>query len=240
MNRTELLQKIRTMQFEQIYRRWKNKELREADAAEILNMSERTFRRYVVRYENEGTEGLLYKRIERSSPRRASVEEVETVERLYQERYMGRNVVHFYEAYTQLHRGRRSCNWVKNCLHRAGLVAPSRRRGPHRQLRERKPRAGMMLHQDAGTHQWVLGKVWDLVVTMDDATGELSAEVNKAKADNSFVNKPDIIARAGVLSARTLGDGNTQAAGAGRRRGHGTGPDTAMTGVFRRGSGVQR
>ena len=43
MNRTELLQKIRTMQFTQIYRKWKNKELRQADAAEVLNMSERMF-----------------------------------------------------------------------------------------------------------------------------------------------------------------------------------------------------
>ena len=31
MNRTKLLQKIRTMQFEQIYRRWKSKELRQTE-----------------------------------------------------------------------------------------------------------------------------------------------------------------------------------------------------------------
>ena len=29
-----------------------------------------------------------------------------------------------------------------------------------------------MLHQDASTHRWVSEQVWDLVVTMDDATGE--------------------------------------------------------------------
>lgn len=27
----------------------------------------------------------------------------------------------------------------------------------------------MMIHQDASTHQWIEGKYWDLVVTMDDA-----------------------------------------------------------------------
>ena len=173
MNRTKLLQKIRTMQFEQMYQRWKNKELRQEDAAQILNMSERTFRRYVLRYEKDGREGLLDKRTERSSPRRASAEEVEAVECLYRDCYTGRNVVHFYEAYTEGHGGKRSYSWVKDCLHRAGLVAPSRRRGPHRQLRERKPGAGMMIHQDASRHRWVPGKVWDLVVTMDDATGEI-------------------------------------------------------------------
>ena len=30
-----------------------------------------------------------------------------------------------------------------------------------------------MLHQDASTHEWVAGERWDLVVTMDDATGAL-------------------------------------------------------------------
>ena len=30
-----------------------------------------------------------------------------------------------------------------------------------------------MLHQDASTHEWVPGESWDLVVTMDDATGEV-------------------------------------------------------------------
>ena len=58
MNQTEALQKVRKMRFEQIYRKWKDKELRQADAAEILNMSERTFRRYAIRYKNSGTEGL--------------------------------------------------------------------------------------------------------------------------------------------------------------------------------------
>jgi len=30
----------------------------------------------------------------------------------------------------------------------------------------------MMLHQDGSTHEWVPGKKWDLIVTMDDATNE--------------------------------------------------------------------
>ena len=31
----------------------------------------------------------------------------------------------------------------------------------------------MMLHQDGSRHQWEPGRWWDLVVTMDDATGEV-------------------------------------------------------------------
>jgi len=38
--------------------------------------------------------------------------------------------------------------WVKTQLHAAGLVDRAKRRGAHRRKRERKPCAGMMLHQD--------------------------------------------------------------------------------------------
>ncbi len=31
----------------------------------------------------------------------------------------------------------------------------------------------MMLHQDGSTHQWVPGAMWDLIVTMDDATSDI-------------------------------------------------------------------
>ena len=30
-----------------------------------------------------------------------------------------------------------------------------------------------MIHQDASTHAWVPHQEWDLIVTMDDATGEI-------------------------------------------------------------------
>jgi hypothetical protein len=61
---------------------------------------------------------------------------------------------------------------VKTVLQGAGLARTAKRRGKHRIKRERAPLAGMLVHQDASTHRWVAGALWDLVVTMDDATGE--------------------------------------------------------------------
>jgi len=61
---------------------------------------------------------------------------------------------------------------VKNGLKAAGAVAKVAQRGAHRKRRERVPMAGMMIHQDGSTHEWAVGRVWDLIVTMDDATGE--------------------------------------------------------------------
>ena len=31
----------------------------------------------------------------------------------------------------------------------------------------------MMLHQDGSSHEWVPGRWWDLIVTMDDATSDI-------------------------------------------------------------------
>jgi len=42
----------------------------------------------------------------------------------------------------------------------------------HRKRRDPSPVLGMILHQDGSRHEWVPGKKWDLIVTMDDATGE--------------------------------------------------------------------
>jgi transposase len=54
MNRTKLLQEIRTMRFEEAYGGWSEGRLRQEEAARLLGVCERTFRRYVDRYEEEG------------------------------------------------------------------------------------------------------------------------------------------------------------------------------------------
>lgn len=137
-------------------------------------VSTRTFRRWVVRYEAGGTAALKDRRVAEPSHRRAAPEEVAVLEALYRDGHAGWNVRHFHdEVYVGEQGGSRSYTWVKNRLQEAGLVERGRRRGPHRKRRERKPAAGMMLHQDASTHEWVAGERWDLVVTPDDATSEV-------------------------------------------------------------------
>lgn len=104
---------------------------------------------------------------------RAPVDEVLALEALYKQRYDGWNVKHFFEHYQERHAGRRSYTWVKRCLQAGGLVKRGQRKGRHRMRRERKPLAGMMIHQDGSTHHWVGAQPWDLIVTLDDATSEI-------------------------------------------------------------------
>ena len=58
MRRTEQAQGLRLMKFEEVYGRTRSRLLSQAEAAEVLGVSERTFRRWRDRYEAEGAEGL--------------------------------------------------------------------------------------------------------------------------------------------------------------------------------------
>ena len=63
MRRTQLLQELRKMRFEEAYTGWQEGRLRQEEAARRLGVGERTFRRYIERYEEAGLEGLIDRRL---------------------------------------------------------------------------------------------------------------------------------------------------------------------------------
>ena len=173
MTRARVLQEVRRMRFEELYGRRQRRELTMAEAAEMLGITERTFRRWSGRYDAEGVEGLQDRRIGRLSARAVPVDDALRMVALFETRYTGWTVKHFHERWQQEHGGTRSYTWTKKTLQAAGHVARAPRRGAHRKKRPRKPLPGMMLHQDGSTHEWVPGCQWDLIVTLDDATTEI-------------------------------------------------------------------
>jgi transposase len=161
------------MRWDDAYDGWRTGRLNQEEAAQLLGICERSFRRYIDRYEEDGLDGLRDKRISEVSHRRAPVDEVLRLETLYKQRYDGWTAAHFFERYQDEHKGARSYTWVKKSLQAAGLMAKGRRRGPHRKARLRAAIPGLMIHQDGSTHEWVPGRKWDLIVTLDDATSEV-------------------------------------------------------------------
>ena len=139
----------------------------------MLGVNERTFRRWLTRYEGKGAEGLLDERLGKIAHNGAAVDEVMALCGLYEERYRAFRVAHFYDKYRDLHQGSRSYGGVKKRLQEAGLVERAKKRGVHRRKRPRRPMKGMMLHQDGSQHQWIEGAHWYLIVTMDDADNEI-------------------------------------------------------------------
>ena len=201
MRRTELLQEIRKMRFEEMYGGWQSGRLSQEEAARVLGICSRTFRRQICRYEADGMEGLNDKRLTQASHRRAPVDEVMRVTRRYRERFRGWNVKHFYSWYVR-DGGKRSYPRVKNTLQQQGDVQKLKKKGVHRRRRERSPLPGMMLHQDGSSHEWVPGKQWDLIVTMDDATNEHYNIffVQEEGTASSFQGMQDVILKKGLCS----------------------------------------
>ena len=202
MRRTEIIQEIRIMRFEEAYGVWTEGRLTQEEAARILGVCDRTFRRYIHRYEEDGMEGLLDKRLTQASLRCAPADEVISLTRQYEGRYRGWNVKHFHAWYRR-DGGQRSYTWVKNTLQSGGLVRKGKKKGAHRKRRDPSPLPGMMLHQDGSAHAWVPGKKWDLIVTMDDATGEHYSMffVQEEGTSSSFQGVREVILQRGLFSS---------------------------------------
>jgi transposase len=203
MRPTELLQEIRKMRFEEAYDGWTSNKISQEEASRLLGVCERTFRRYINRYEEEGLDGLNDRRLSQISHRRAPVDEVIKLTGLYRDRYEGFNVKHFYNFYRYQHGGYRSYTWVKKTLQASKLVNKSPKRGKHRKRRPRAPYPGMMLHQDGSTHEWVSGKKWDLIITLDDATSEHYSIffVDEEGTASSFRGVCDVIQKKGLFAS---------------------------------------
>src|SRR5215204_1906048 len=174
MNRTTWLQDRRMQKFRDVLSRWERKELSAMEAGELLGCSERQFRRYRQRYDEDGLEGLVDKRLGRASEKRVPVDEIAWMLDQYRRHHPGWTVKHFHEHLQERHSFRWGYTWTKTQLHAAGLVERAKRRGAHRRKRPRKPCIGMMLHQDGSRFAWLAGQAdLDLIVTMDDATSEI-------------------------------------------------------------------
>jgi Winged helix-turn helix len=86
MRRTEALQGVRMTVFLTLLPRWESAELNQAEVAELLGVSERTFRRWRDRYDEDGAAGLIDRRLGKASGRRVPADRAEEVGRLYRER----------------------------------------------------------------------------------------------------------------------------------------------------------
>ena len=175
------------MEFEAVLGRWRREEPSQLEAAEILGLSERSFRRWYQRYEEDGLDGLSDRRLGKPSPKRVPEGWADRVEQLYRERYAGFNARHFWEHLVKDHGFPFSYSWAKSFLHRRQLV----------------PLVGMLLHQDGSRHRRVPGleAELDLIVTMDDASNQVYSAflVEEEGTMSSFACLRDVIGKQGLF-----------------------------------------
>ena len=192
MTRAPVLQEVRQMRCEEVYARRQRRALTMA-AAEILGVTERTFRRWRTRSEADGVAGLEDRRRGRASTRAVPVDEALQMVPRYESRYTGWTVNHFHERWQAEHGG----------LQAAGPVTRAPRRGAPRKKRPRKPVSGMMRPPGGSRHEWGPGWQWDLIVTMDAAPSELYSAVfvEEEGTMSSFPRLREAIAAKGLFRA---------------------------------------
>jgi transposase len=202
MDRARINEGIRRMRFEEILDRHERGDLSQLEAAEILGISDRTFRRWRDRFEDEGASGLMDRR-SRPSSLRAPKAEIERMLGLYAAHYGEFTVKHFHEQLVKRHGYKLGYTVTKLHLHRSGLVRLAVKRSAHRKKRPRRPMVGMLLHQDASMHAWLPGdeRTYDLVVTLDDATSAIYSAflVEEEGTASSFRGLAEVIERQGLF-----------------------------------------
>jgi transposase len=190
------------MRFDDVLGRSERSELSQMEAAELLGISERTFRRWRDRPREAGLAGLDDRRLA-PSLRRAPVVEIERMLGLYRDLYRGFTVSHFHEQLLKRHNYVLGYTVTKLHLQREGLVQRAKKRSAHRKKRPRRPMVGMMLHQDASTHAWLPGdaRTYDLVVTMEDATSTLYSAflVDQEGTASSLQGLREVVATQGLF-----------------------------------------
>src|SRR5438128_2579720 len=166
----------RAMKVQEVILRAIDGKLTWVQAADILGYSPRTIRRIRWRLQHYGYDGLLDRRRQTPSPKRAPVAEVQRLLALYRERYLGFNVRHFHQFARREHGVRFCYAFVKKALQTAGLVAKHQPRGRHRRRREPRACFGELLHLDGSRHRWLAlrPEQWfTLIAVVDDATKRL-------------------------------------------------------------------
>ena len=164
----------RMMKVPEVLMRAVSREISWIQAADILGCTARSLRRWKLRYQAAGINGLVDGRTRgHRSPKRVQPGELEPLLELYRTRYAGFNVRHFCSIARREHVLRWSYSFVRQALQNAGLVKKRRPRGRH--FVRRPPRAcfGEMLHLDGSHHPWLALRPDErqcLIVVVDDAT----------------------------------------------------------------------
>ncbi len=154
------------------------KKMKQWEAADKLEISERQVRRLVSRYRKEGDKGLVHRLRGRQSGRKISETVRDKVLDVYSEKYKGFGPTLGQEKLIEVEKIEISRESFRQMLLEAGLWESSRKAKKHRQWRERMKYKGEMVQMDGSHHDWLEGRGPWLVMMgyIDDATGIVYAE----------------------------------------------------------------
>lgn len=116
-----------------------------AEAAALMQLSQRQVWRLKVRFERDGPAALVHANRGRASPRRLSEALRQRIVELARGRYAGINDSHLSELLAEHEAISVSRPALRRLLRGVGIASPRRRRRPrHRSRRDRMPQAGLL------------------------------------------------------------------------------------------------
>ena len=163
LNRIEVISKV------------KEKEVKQRQAAEMLNLSERQIRRIVRRLREEGVRGIIHRLRGCSAHNKIDNKKRENVLNIYEKKYQGFGAKLFSEKLEECCRIKISKETLRHWLISEGHQQRKRKRKKHRQWRVRKEYYGQMIQMDGSHHPWLeeRGPVLVLMGYIDDATNRV-------------------------------------------------------------------
>jgi hypothetical protein len=140
-----------------------NKQLRVADAAVMMRLSYRQAKRLWKRYRERGAAGLKHGNAGRRSNRAHEEKFQRRVLRPVREKYSGEAGERFGPTLAAEHlwsedKLRADAETLRQWMLGEGLWSRERKRGKHRQRRERKEHFGEMVQLDGSFHRWLEGR----------------------------------------------------------------------------------
>lgn len=161
-----------------VIRRVADRELRQARAAELLDVTVRQVGRLVAAYRAFGDRALVSHQRGKPSNNRLPCAVVGRIEVALRTRYADFGATFAAEKLGQIEGIDVSAETVRQIQIRLGLWRPKVRRARRVfQIRERRPRFGELIQIDGSVHDWLEGRGprMTLIVFIDDATGRLTA-----------------------------------------------------------------
>ena len=156
-------------------------------AADLLGLSKRQFRRIVAAYRQWGVAAFAHGNRDRSPTNRIPDAIRQQILQLAQTTYRDYNDCHLTEELTgQPQPIQVSVSTLRRIRRAARLPSPRKRRSPrYRCRRVRYPQAGMLLQTDGSRHDWLEGRrPWlTLIGMIDDATGAIAGATFREAED---------------------------------------------------------
>ena len=151
------------------------KQMKQVEAAENLNLTDRQIRRILKRVREEGETGVIHRSRGKPSNRAYPANLKGTILKLYEDNYMGFGPLLASEKLEEIDSIKISDETLRLWLLDAGYWKKSRKSREHRKWRERKEHFGEMVLLDGSHHDWLEGRGEELVLMgyIDDATSKV-------------------------------------------------------------------